>query len=163
MKFAAMLLFFSMMALGCSVADAGPSANRIKQGPGLLDTLLGDDDAGKSQKPAAEGERLDVRMPPRTSDYDGVWHDASGRTLLIKKINRTLFLSGSSDSSAWQAQCVVSASTATCLGSGTSKMDGEFRYKSDLQLGATNLQVDWKLNYSNGHTDSGHAVYQQAL
>jgi hypothetical protein len=155
MRLTNLFLFLSVLALGCSVAHAGPPSHRIKQGPGLIDSLLGSDDDAKKQPPAAEMAEM-----PKASGYDGVWHNASGRVLLIKQIHRTLFLSGSSEAAAWQAQCVMSADEAKCLGSGMSQTNGEFRYESELHLDGASLQDDWEFHYRNGGSDSGHSLQQ---
>lgn len=154
MRLTKLSLFLSVVMLACSVAHAGPPANRIKQGPGLLNGLLGDD--AKEQPPVAEMAEM-----PKTSGFNGIWHDTSGRVLLIKQIHRTLFLSGSSAAAAWQAQCVMSAGTAKCLGSGMSQTNGEFRYESDLKLDGASMHENWEFNYRNSSSDADHSLQKR--
>ncbi len=143
-------------------AEAGPSSNRIKQGPGLLDALIGDDQPAATDKAADTTADRPVdtqaaQLPSQTAkgEFDGIWHDGSRHVLLIKQIHRTLYLSGSSDNAAWQAQCVVSPAMARCLGNGRSATQGEFNYESDLHVVQGQLQIGWQRHYSNGRSDSG--------
>jgi len=139
-----------------SVDAAGPSANRIKQGPGVL-SELSDSELNQAQKTAVDTPVQTKRQRPASpsGNLDGVWRDASGKVLLIKKIHSTLYLSGSSDLAAWQAQCVGSASRARCMGKGISRTAGEFQYESELHTQKGRLLIDWQHHYSNGSNDSG--------
>ena len=139
-----------------AVDAAGPAANRIKQGPGVL-SELSESELNQAQKAPAytpvQAEQKHTVSPG--SGLDGIWRENSGKTLLIKQIHNTLYLSGSSDLAAWQAQCVGSASRARCMGLGISKTSGEFQYESELHTQEGLLLIDWQHHYSNGSNDSG--------
>ncbi len=147
---------FASILIFSAIATAGPSAHRLKEGSGLLNDLLGTNTNQKQSIP-------DTPITPRTGSkqgkfglYDGVWHTSDGRTLLIKQIHRTLYVSGSSLHAAWQAQCVMATELARCIGTGISNTAGEFHYESKFRLSDVSLKSDWMRNYNNGNAQSGH-------
>jgi len=137
-------------------ADAGPSAQRIKDGPGLLQELLGDhaneSDSGdkRATHPAPAGHGL----------YDGVWHADANQLLLIKQVHSTLYLEGSDAQSAWQAQCVLSSSQARCIGSGISSRNGAFDYETTLHLQSSALSSAWQRSFDSGRNQSGRTCFK---
>jgi hypothetical protein len=162
-----------MLLASLPAEAAGPPSNRIKQGPGLINELFGDDQQAATNKPAdtttpAKPADMTTAGTPQQNqpvtpagDFDGIWRDASSQVVMIKQIHNTLYLSGSSDHAAWQAQCVISPAMARCLGNGISGTDGEFNYESDLHLAQSQLQIDWQRRYSNGRADSGKSTLQR--
>ena len=150
-------LLIAMLIIWVPAVDAaGPSANRIKQGPGLLSEVSGSEPSQAQKSPAHTPVQAEQKRPASPADnLDGVWQEASGKVLLIKQIHNTLYLSGSSDLTVWQAQCVGSASRARCMGQGISKTAGEFQYESELHTQKGRLLIDWQHHYSNGSNDSG--------
>ena len=164
---------FASLLLTATASTAGPSAHRTREGSGLLNALIfGDSDHHvPEQHPASQ--QPTVGAPATTASqiqsgrmksamYDGVWTNTHGRTLLIKQIHRTLYLSGSSNRAAWQAQCVSASQSARCIGNGISKTAGEFRYESNLNLDDLKLNSDWTRHYSNGQTRSGQTTLRHS-
>jgi len=162
-----------LLLLAPVASNAGPSANRTREGSGLLNALIfGDshhqqDASSRATTGAPSKPRTDkintsaqtTNAQTRSGIYDGVWSSSGGRTLLIKQIHRTLYVSGSSAHAAWQSQCVMSNASARCLGDGISDTAGAFHYESTLRLGGAGLQSDWLYNYSSGHRQSGRAAF----
>ena len=154
-------LCLTAIAMLADMALAGPSSNRIKDGPGLMDTLFGDQDG---DQPGSVVQRKKVPASlAQSSIYDGVWIDQQGRILLLKQIHHTLFLSGNNDHAAWQAQCIIRVHSLRCIGSGLSHTVGAFTYESDFKMHDAGLQSNWTVQ---GHSDkrkSGYAQYKKAL
>jgi len=152
-----MALLLTMLAVWIPEVDAaGPAANRIKQGPGLLTEFTNSELNQAEKTPAHTPVQAEKKRTPSPSgDLDGIWQEASGDVLLIKQIHSTLYLSGSSDLAAWQGQCVGSATHARCMGKGISKTGGEFQYESELHMQEGLLLIDWQHHFSNGSKDSG--------
>lgn len=174
------------MLLAATPGLSGPSANRTRDGSGLLNTLIfGDsehqkptvkqpdsrvattgaknDQPERKQNPKQVGEAFSgtMRPAPDGSKYDGVWRDSHGRTLLIKQVHRTIYLSGSNHAAAWQAQCVSDEQSARCIGNGISKTAGEFRYESNLNPGNHTLVSDWTRHYAAGQTSSAQTTFRR--
>jgi len=164
MKYILLVAMLLTLALGSFQAEAGPSANRVKDGPGLLDSWFGDSTENKapaSKENHPEHTDAAIVSPTDASVYNGIWKAENGQLLLIKRIHRTLFLSGSSSDAAWQAQCVSIKKEARCIGSGSSKSGGEFNYVSNMDLQAASLKIDWNFKYASGHPLSGQSIYQK--
>lgn len=164
MKMMKVFMMVTAMAVGMSWADAGPSANRTKGSSGLLDRLLSDDEASapqvqmkSSQGSHSRAERAEAKR------FDGVWVDQSDQILLIKRVKGTLYLSGSSENSAWQAKCLLEDVTATCVGSGISQTEGGFNYEGELRKQGVSLQASWKLEYRSGQSASGLSSCKKEL
>ncbi len=160
---------FLILLLTAAMASAGPSAQRTQEGSGLLNQLFG---TSKHKQATTEPQPATTTNTPKTvlkqvkpGIYDGVWKDEHGRILLIKQIHRTLYVSGSSNHAAWQAQCVMAHASARCIGNGISNTAGEFSYEGKLQTNRNRLrlQSNWTRSYSSGQTRSAQANLNKQL
>jgi len=142
-----------IMLAWVQTASAGPSSNRIKQGPSVLDELFGD---SPEQSPSKQTGTTNENVPQ--NDLDGIWRDASGNIVLVKTIHRSIYISGNSNTSAWHAQCVPSEQAARCIGNGISETKGEFNYESELRTLSDSLEIGWRKHFSNGQNDAGKEV-----
>jgi len=181
MKYMKTILCVLMINMGTVAALAGPSSNRIKDGPGLFDSLFEADDktvtskphAGEQQQPLSDAAVADATVsaspaPVQTGLFDGIWLDQHGQLLMLKQIHRNLFLSASSKHAAWQAQCIVTAAAARCIGDGMSDVDGGFSYEGHLSIQGdgsqpSSLKADWTIIFHNGNKNAGHSIYQKRL
>jgi len=156
------MLIVATIFAAVSWAEAGPSANRIKSS-GLLDELIhsGDESPVKPVQPVKKSHSRAERAEAK--NFDGVWVGSSDQIQLIKRIHKNLYLSGSSEHSAWQVQCVLQDVVAKCIGSGISQSRGEFTYESELRKSGAMLQENWTKNYSSGQSDSGSSDYHKEI
>ncbi len=148
------------LLLSAAMASAGPSAHRTQGESGLLNNLFGSRDTEPEQPTPATRPNTaqNASRHIKPGMYDGVWRNDHDRIVLIKQIHRTLYVSGSSDHAAWQAQCVTGGDSASCVGSGISNTAGEFRYESSLHADGLRLQSAWTRRYRSGHTRSGRST-----
>jgi len=161
MTFTRIILLTAVLAITCPAANAGPSANRTKEGGGLLNSIFATSTATPDEHATTPSLQASSPAQQSTNTYDGIWIGSNGGRLLIKQIHHTLYFSGSNPSSAWQAQCIASTSMAKCLGSGLHSNSGEFHYESDIRMHNSRLQVNWAISDHSGHTQTGATTYRK--